>query len=73
MLEQKVGTVAQQKKATKILVHNFTTKYKKVREDQGRDALLRRICDGEEEEGVLAIITFPNLEWVDELKASYST
>lgn len=55
------------------MVHNFTTKYKKVRENQGRDALLKRICDEEEEEEVLAIITFPNLEWVDELKASCST
>lgn len=37
------------------------------------DALSRRICDGEESEGVLAIITFPNPEWVDKLKANYST
>lgn len=73
MLEQKVGIIAQQKWVTKLMGYNFKIEFKKKRENKMADALSRKYERGEMEEWVLAIISFPTLDWMEELKLSYSS
>lgn len=45
--------------------YNFTTAYKKGKENKVADALSRR---EEVNAGTLSMITFPTPEWIEELK-----
>lgn len=67
LLEQRVGT----EWLTKLIRYVFKIEYIKERKNRVADALLRKGDEEKEVKGVLALITFPNPEWVDELKLSY--
>ncbi|KAB1225530.1 hypothetical protein CJ030_MR1G017495 [Morella rubra] len=71
LLEQNVGTPAQQKWLTKLLGYDFSIDYKKGRENRVADALFRRDELPENQEGRQAAITFPQPLWLEELKQSY--
>ena len=78
LLEQKIGTLAQQKWITKLLGYTFIVEHKHGKENLVVDALSRRVdsldvtadIDGV---GTLCIISFPNPTWLDDLKSSYVT
>lgn len=72
LLEQKVGTIAQQKWVTKLMGYNFRIKYKKGKENKVADTLSRKYEPEPQPEGVLAVISFPTSDWIHELKMSYS-
>ncbi|XP_042965413.1 uncharacterized protein LOC122299304 [Carya illinoinensis] len=71
ILEQRVATVTQQKWLTKLLGYDFTISYKKGKENKVADALSRKMEDQISPAGVLAMISLPNPEWIEDLKASY--
>ena len=78
LLEQKIGTPAQQKWITKLLGYAFIVKYKHGKENLVADALSRREDTGNvdadcSEVGTLCIISFPTPNWLDDLRASYVT
>lgn len=47
--------------------YDFIVEYKKGLENRTADALSRK---GKEEEGSLMLISFPTVDWVDDLKAA---
>ena len=73
ILEQKIGTPAQQKWITKLLGYAFIVEYKKGKENVVADALSRQVNGGgaSSQEGVLCMISFPTPNWLAKLKASY--
>lgn len=71
LLEQRVGTEAQQKWIIKLLDFNFTVEYKKGKENSASNALSRSCVQTLKEEAVLAMVTFPTPLWLEELKSSY--
>ncbi|XP_042980307.1 uncharacterized protein LOC122310468 [Carya illinoinensis] len=71
ILEQRVATVTQQKWLTKFLGYDFTISYKKGKENKVADALSQKMEDQLSPAGVLAMISLPNPEWIEDLKASY--
>lgn len=73
LLEQKVGTPAQQKWLTKLLGSDFSIEYKQGKESKVADTFSRRdeAVEKAATEGVLAAITFSQPVWIDELKQSY--
>ena len=78
LLEQKIGTPAQQKWITKLLGYAFIVEYKHGKVNLVVDALSRRGDTGNvdadwSEVGTLCIISFPTPNWLDDLKASYVT
>ena len=78
LLEQKIGTPAQQKWITKLLGYAFIVEYKHGKENVVADALSRREDTGLVEAdcskvGTLCIISFPTPNWLDDLRASYVT
>ena len=78
LLEQKIGTPAQQKWITKLLGYAFIVEYKHGKENLVANALSRREATGDVDvacgkEGTLCIISFPTPNWLDDLKASYIT
>ena len=78
LLEQKIGTLAQQKWITKLLGYAFIVEYKHGKENLVADALSRRedtrdVDANCSEVGNLCIISFPTPNWLDDLKASYFT
>ena len=78
LLEQKIGTPAQQKWITKLLGYAFLVEYKHGKENLVADALSRKeAVKGGEFEGIkvgtLCIISFPTPTWLDELKLTYTS
>ena len=75
LLDQKVGTPAQQKWIFKLMGYAFIVEYKKGKDNLVADALSRL----EDEEGAsssactLCIISFPTHTWIPELKGSYES
>lgn len=69
LLEQRIGTPAQQKWLTKLLGYDFSIEYKRGKKNRVADELSRR--DKAVEEGVLTTITFPQPVWIEELRQSY--
>ena len=78
LLEQKIGTLAQQKWFAKLLGYNFVVEYKKGKDNLVANALSRKVkvedlnTDGEDSGGVLCMISFPTPAWLTDLKASYA-
>lgn len=70
MLEQRVGTSTQHKWVSKLLGSDFNINYKKGKENKVADSLSRREDSVEEKQGLLAMLSFTNPDWVEELKAS---
>ena len=75
ILEQKIGTPAQQKWITKLLGYAFIVEYKKGKENVVADALSRQVPSDEisSQNGVLCMISFPTPDWLAQLKSSYAT
>lgn len=73
VLEQQVGTVAQQRLVSKLLRYDFVIKYKKGKENKITNALSRKFEDNWDGDGpTLSLISFPTPRWVAELKLSYN-
>lgn len=68
LLEQKVGTLVQQKWISKFLIYNFCIKYKRGVKNKVADVLSRK--ENNEESVSLAAITFPIPTWLEELKVA---
>ena len=82
LLEQRVGTPAQQKWITKLLGYVFIVEYKKGNENRVADALSRQMeselktftDQADLTHGTLScclLLSFPNPTWLDKLKDSY--
>ena len=79
LLEQKIGTPAQQKWFAKLLGYVFVMEYKKGKDNLVADALFRKAdfedCTSwefvEAHKGVLCMVSFPSPAWLTDLKASY--
>ena len=79
LLEQKIGTPAQQKWFAKLLGYVFVVEYKKGKDNLVADALFRKAdfedCTSwefvEAHKGVLCMVSFPSPAWLTDLKASY--
>ena len=79
LLEQKIGTPAQQKWFAKLLGYVFVVEYKKGKDNLVADALFRKAdfedCTSwefvEAHKGVLCMVSFPPPAWLTDLKASY--
>jgi hypothetical protein len=72
LLDQRVGTVSQQRWVSKLFGYDFVIEYKRGRDNTATDAL-SRLADstGPSEPMSLSIISFPTPSWVSDLKASY--
>jgi hypothetical protein len=70
LLEQKIGTPMQQRWVSKLLGYDFVVEYKKGQDNKVADALSRR---NEEDDSIatLFVISYPTLEWLNELKGTY--
>jgi hypothetical protein len=73
LLEQKVGTATQQRWMSKLLGYDFTIEYKKGKENKVADALSRVFEDPGLPGLTCSLISFPNPDWLQELKLSYTT
>jgi hypothetical protein len=72
LLEQKIGTPMQQKWITKLLGYDFVVEYKKGRDNSVADALSRRGEDTDQE-FTISVISYPTLEWLEDLRRSYTS
>lgn len=68
LLDQRVGTVMQQKWIAKLMGYNFVVEYKKGKENLVADALSRQ---DEEPEVTVSLISFSNWDWMTEINALY--
>ena len=81
VLEQWIGTPAQQKWITKLLGYSFLVEYKKGKENKAANALSRRLEASDTSADSLSkstsaqlfIIFFPCPTWLDVLKDSYKS
>ena len=74
LLDQKIGTLAQQKWISKLLGYAFVVEYKKGQDNKVVDALSRLGCSFEEAVGPnahLFLISFPSITWIEELQQIY--
>lgn len=71
LLEQKVGTPAQQKWISKLICYDFHIEYKQGKENKVAYTLSRRFEVEAKEIGCM-MISGPSLDWVERLKLSYS-
>ena len=82
LLEQKVGTPAQQKWITKLLGYSFLVEYKKGKENKAANSLSRKLEDStsslnplplteHKKDAQLYLISFPCSTWLNLLKGSY--
>lgn len=71
ILEQKVGTPAQQKWISKLICYDFHIEYKQGKENKVAYTLSRRFEVEAKEIGCM-MISGPSLDWVERLKLSYS-
>jgi len=71
ILEQKIGTPMQQRWVSKLLGYDFIVEYKKGQDNKVADALS---CRDEDEflEVSLSVISYPTLDWLSDLKNSYT-
>jgi len=67
LLEQRVGTVFQQRWLSKLLGYDFQIEYKKGRDNVVADALSRL----PESNPSISLISFPTPTWISDLKDSY--
>ncbi|XP_041011286.1 uncharacterized protein LOC121255061 [Juglans microcarpa x Juglans regia] len=71
LLEQNVGTAAQQKWISKLLGYEFSIEYKKEIENKVVDALSRNDCQSDE--AAVYAISYPTPVWLEELKQAYAS
>jgi hypothetical protein len=72
LLEQRVGTVSQQRWLSKLLGYDFVIEYKRGKENRVADALSRQHdVSLVAEDFSLSLISFPTPAWIPELQASY--
>jgi hypothetical protein len=72
LLDQQVGTIAQQRWLSKLLGYDFIIEFKKKGKDNSvADALSRQSDDLTKEKLSIALISFPTLNWISDLKESY--
>ena len=74
LLDQKIGTPAQQKWISKLLGYAFVVEYKKGQDNKVANALSRLGCSFEEvanPNAHLFLISFPIITWIEELQQSY--
>ena len=75
MLEQKIGTLTQQKWFAKLLGYLFVVEYKKGKDNLVADALSRKVdfddCTAldlpKAHKGVLCMVSFPSPTWLTDL------
>jgi hypothetical protein len=71
LLEQKIGTLMQQRWVSKLLGYEFVVEYKKGQENKVANALSRR-NEEELQTASLVVISYPSLEWLLEVKKGYA-
>jgi hypothetical protein len=72
LLEQKVGTVMQQRWLSKLLGYDFVVEFKKGRDNKVADGLSRQSEHlPDQDEFSISLISFPTPDWVSDLKSSY--
>jgi hypothetical protein len=72
LLEQRVGTIAQQRWISKLLGYDFVIEFKKGKENTVADALSRQSDHlSDQEDCSISLISFPTPSWVSDLKSSY--
>ncbi|XP_042972766.1 uncharacterized protein LOC122304569 [Carya illinoinensis] len=69
LLDQRVGTVMQQKWIAKLMDYDFVVEYKKGKDNVVADALSRQ---GVDLEVSLSLILVPNWDWMHEIQSLYS-
>jgi hypothetical protein len=73
LLEQRAGTISQQRWISKLLGYDFVIEYKKGKENKVADALSRKFEDFPESDTLsISLISFPTPDWIEDLKALYS-
>lgn len=68
LLDQRIGTIMQQKWILKLLGYDFVVEFKRGRENVVADALSRQ---GGDTEITLSVISLPSWDWMNEIKGLY--
>lgn len=71
LLEQRVGTPTQQKWLSKLIGYDFMVEFRAGKENLVADALSRQ--GDPTEKGTLWVVSIPLVNWVEQLKESYTT